>query len=447
MRWFESRKKLKMTMKKLIVSAGILAAGCVGTHQALAQQPPADKPWTISGALRGFYDDNYLTAPSSQPHPGSWGFDITPSASVLFDKEADKFSAAYYYDLKYYDNRPNNNYDQEHHFEASYRHNFNDTDSIKLGDSFVDSQQPDVGTVNGSVATGLQRVNGDNYHNRFLISGETSVTRLLALAYSYSMDWFDYTGSTPAALSNSVPYSASLNRFEHSATLDARYMIQPETTGVVGYQFTYVDHDNGGNLSPGVGGAGIPGKTIYTPPKSRNAYLNSFYLGLDESFSDNLKGSARAGLQYVDYYNKGLAPAGLSTPSTLSPYANLAVTYQYSETGNASLGFSQSHNQTDVSSTYDVESSTVFGSVSQVLSAISPDLTADGTASFQYASYNGGLSNNGSDKIYAVGIGLTYQLNKLVSLDARYNYDDLNSGVAGRSYSRDRIFAGIKASY
>jgi hypothetical protein len=45
------------------------------------------KPWSVSAALRGFYDDNYATAPSGPLRKGSWGMDFSPSLSLNFPFE------------------------------------------------------------------------------------------------------------------------------------------------------------------------------------------------------------------------------------------------------------------------------------------------------------------------------------------------------------------------
>ena len=52
-------------MKNMIASAGLATLSVVGVQTAHAQflSTGADKPWFVSGTLRGFYDDNYNTQP------------------------------------------------------------------------------------------------------------------------------------------------------------------------------------------------------------------------------------------------------------------------------------------------------------------------------------------------------------------------------------------------
>ena len=64
-------------MKKLFISVGLAAAGTAGLQAAYApdQGPDATRMWSLSGSLRGFYDNNYTTA--STPD-GSGGFEVSP---------------------------------------------------------------------------------------------------------------------------------------------------------------------------------------------------------------------------------------------------------------------------------------------------------------------------------------------------------------------------------
>ena len=54
-------------MKKIVASVGLVALGASGINAVQAQDvssPPPEKPWNVSASLRGFYDDNYVTAPT-----------------------------------------------------------------------------------------------------------------------------------------------------------------------------------------------------------------------------------------------------------------------------------------------------------------------------------------------------------------------------------------------
>ena len=68
-------------MKKFIASAGIIAVGAAGLHaENVAGLTPQQttKPWSVSAALRGFYDDNYATQPNAFKQ-GSTGVELSPT--------------------------------------------------------------------------------------------------------------------------------------------------------------------------------------------------------------------------------------------------------------------------------------------------------------------------------------------------------------------------------
>ncbi len=62
-------------MKKFIVSVGLVAAGSMSLHADYSPDASdTSKIWTLSGTLRGFYDDNYLTAPRKEGSAGLRSF-------------------------------------------------------------------------------------------------------------------------------------------------------------------------------------------------------------------------------------------------------------------------------------------------------------------------------------------------------------------------------------
>src|SRR5580765_4276859 len=106
------------TMKKLIASAGLVAVGATSLQAAYAPGlSPLEtaKPWSISATVRGFYDDNYPTAPASfTGKTSSFGFEFSPSAAINIPMDQTYFGASYIYTMKYYESRPNDNFDQSH---------------------------------------------------------------------------------------------------------------------------------------------------------------------------------------------------------------------------------------------------------------------------------------------------------------------------------------------
>ncbi len=366
-------------MKKVIASAGLLALGAVGVYSARADWAAgADKPWTISGTLRGFYDDNYNTQPNNTPgKQHTFGFEVSPRAAISWSDGPTSLSSSYTYSEKYYERRPGNKSDQSHDFELAFNHAFNERYKMDLEESFVDSQEPEVLSGGGPVTFPL-RANGDNFRNTAAVNFNATVTRLLGIVVGYANTFYDYTAQ-PAP--GTVSYGTALNRFEHQLTLNSRWTIDPETVGIFGYQFNYVDYTGHGSLQLPV----FP----YESPKTRNNYTHNIYVGVEHSFTSQLSFSGRAGIQISDYYNSQNAPGGRAGADDVGPFADLSLSYNYMENGSLTVGFRQAKNQTDVggnlngSLTQDQESSTLYAAINQTLTPLSPNLTASLNAQYQ----------------------------------------------------------------
>ncbi|MDB6111146.1 MAG: hypothetical protein JWR69_2896 [Pedosphaera sp.] len=419
-------------MKNLMASAGLLAIGAVGVETAHAQfMAGAEKPWSVAGTLRGFYDDNYNTAPDGPNRRSSFGFEVRPSVSVNLPLEQTSLTLSYIYSLKYFEDRANNKYDQSHDVELALTHNFSERYSLDLADSFVIAQEPElIDRVNSNPI----RSNGNNIRNNGAINFHAQLTPLLGVVLGYANTLYDYEQTGVDSL------SARLDRFEHLVTLNTRWQIQQETVGIVGYDFTAVDHTSNFALNT----TGLP-----IAPSSRDMYAHSFYVGAEHTFRRDLSGSAKAGVQYVDNYNNPFIG------NSVNPYADLSLSYNYSDKGTVTAGFHSAVNQTDETFNpggitslgtlvQNQESATLYGSA---LYKITPKLTGTLTGQFQNSTFVGGFADGKSDQFYLVGLNLAYQFTHYISAEIGYNYDNLKSDLPGRGYDRNRVYAGITASY
>ncbi len=422
-------------MKIVMASAGLLALGAVGVTTAHAQMD--GKPWTVSATLRGFYDDNYADAPS---HPvagatgarDSFGFELLPSASVKFAPDPQtSLALSYEFGMRYYDDRPKNKADYSHDFDLRLNHDFNERYSLDVSDSFVIAQEAEL---IDPVLSNPIRANGNNIRNTGAINLHARLTPLFGLVMGYQNTYYDYENSGPQSL------SSALDRQEHQVTLDTRWELPSEITGILGYQFTAVDHSSNDSINA----AGAP----FLSPSVRDNYDHRVYVGAEHSFRSDLKGKIKVGLEYADYYNS-------SEGSSLSPYVDLSLDYQYSGNGLLTFGFHNSRNQTDATSAggaavttanvvQDQESSTVYAALTQ---KFTPKLTGTLNAQYQNSTFNGGALDGEVDDYYLVGLNLAYQFNHYFSGEVGYNYDRLNSDVANRGFDRNRVYLGVTASY
>jgi len=322
-------------MKKAIASVGLLALGAVGVNTARADwMAGTDKPWSLSGTLRGFYDDNYNTQPNGPNRVKSFGIEFAPGISINYSEGPTLIKASYNYSVKDYFARPGGQVDQAHDLELLLDHSFSERYKMEFTESFVDSQEPEVIAGPGTTTFPL-RANSDNYRNTAGINFTAQVTPLLGLVVGYVNSIYDYTGSLPPSLvlAGVAPYKTSLNRVEQAVTLNSRWTIDPETIGIFGYTFQSVDYIGGGNLQPGL----VPFETA----KTRNNYTHDVYVGVEHSFRSDLSFSGRAGVQITDYYNEQNALGGGSGASDVGPYADLSLSYTYMENGSLTVGFRQ----------------------------------------------------------------------------------------------------------
>ena len=424
-------------MKNVMASAGLLALGAIGVQSAHAQLVAgAEKPWSVSATLRGFYDDNYNTASSgSVDRRSSFGFEIRPSVAVNMPLDQTTISASYIFSMRYFDDRPKNKADYSHDFELLIAHNFSERYSVDASDSFVIAQEPSLIDPVNSLPI---RSDGNNVRNDGAINLHATLTPLLGILVGYDNTLYDYEQAGPAS------YSAELDRMEHLIIFDTRWQIFKETTAVLGYRFNQVSHLSTDSLS-------VDPVNNYISPNARNNRSHSVYVGLDHSFQRNLSGSIRVGAQYVDYYNDSFAG------TSLNPYVDLSMNYSYMDGGNVTLGFHMGHNQTDQTGvaveggllslanlTQDQDSEVVYATVSQ---KITPKLTGSLTGQFQNSEYQKGIFDGEADQFYLLGLNFIYQFTPYLSAEVGYDYDNLQSNIPFRGYDRNRVYVGITGTY
>jgi hypothetical protein len=338
-------------MKKVIASAGLLAIGALGTQTVQAQLAAgAEKPWSVSATLRGFYDDNYDTQPDGPLRRGTFGYELRPSAQVNLVQGQTTLNLSYIYSYMYYIDRPNGKADQSHDVELFLNHFFNERYSVDFSDSFVIAQEPEIIDPNLSA---VDRANGDNLRNTAAINFHAQLTRLLGLVLGYSNTYYDYNQdagnvNTSLGQQNFPTYSALLNRMEQYAHIDGRYQISDTSVGILGYQFGAVTYNSPESIADLAAPNTIPpypfGGPDYVAADTRNNYSHTVYIGLDHTFRSNLSFSGRGGVQFMDYYQ---SPAG-NPQSSPSPYFDLSLNYTYTDGGVVVFGFHNAHNQTDI---------------------------------------------------------------------------------------------------
>ncbi len=429
-------------MKKLIASASLISIGVAGMQAAYApglSSAEASKPWSIGASLRGFYDDNYTTSPSALSR-STWGTEIEPSFGLNLPLDQTYIGLSYTYGAKYYED--SSKWDQSHQARFNLSHAFTQRVKLDVSETFISAQEPQILEDRGPITFPL-RSEGNNIRNTASAGLTTELTEEFSAVVSYANTLWDYEQDAQDIadpLTNATgagSRSALLDRVEHMLTLNIRWQIAPSTITLVGYQYGIVDYTSKDELVPGV---------IADIRDNRSHYA---YLGADHYFTQQLNGSIRVGGQFTEYPNVPVEDSAL-------PYADASLSYTYTTGSYVQLGVRHALNQTDVAlvflggptidPTLNQESTTVYGSINHKFTG---KITGTLLGQYQNSQFNGGGPgvNGQADDLALVGVTLRYQINEFLSTDVGYSFDRLDSDLVGRSFSRNRVFAGLRATF
>jgi hypothetical protein len=414
-------------MKKFIASASIIAVGAAGLYGDTAPgltRTQTSKPWSVSASLRGFYDDNYATAPSSSDlKRDSFGFEVSPKASINMPWQQSYLGASYQYSLKYYEDREDHKYDQTHDFKLRADHRFNQQYSVYLDDSFIITEEP--GLLDPGQAP--LRSNADGMRNHARIGFDAGVTELIGFAFGYYNGYYNYDDSGPASR------SAQLDRWEHLLNIDARYNLRPDLAALIGYQFGLISYTADEYLYLD------PGSTEKSDIRDNTAHYG--YVGMDGDITSNLRATLKVGVQYTDFSDLG--------ETSTTPYANFALTYTYLPGSYLQLGAIHRRNAVDQAGSpgevvTDQASTSLYGQVSHRITA---KLTGNLLVQGQFSEFQNGLWDGDTENWLLVGANLDYQLTQYLATEVGYNFDRLDSDLPDRSFTRNRVYLGVRASY
>lgn len=464
-------------MNRLLTCASCASFAAVGATSLQAQflgDTRPQKPWSISAKLRGFYDDNYLTAPSAknllgQEKRGSWGAHLSPSVSYNNQWDVTSAGVRFEYGATYFEDRPRGAVDSSYLGSLSFGHDFGGKLKVDLNDSFVAAQEPYL-IEPTPVLTAFRRTKGDNIRNTGSVTLTKSISEKLSVQGRYINTIKDYDESGGGSR------SALLDSFEQTASLDLRYSITGAATAVLGYQFGRIEMTGDDfvfnpqflfdQFTATTGTAPTPAQraslTASIPrSNNRNNLSHYFYAGTDYNFTSKLTGKLRGGVQYTEYTDPFV---GTTKANNWVPYAEAELSLQYGAGSTARVGIRHARNQTDVAlllpsilaanqtATLDQESTTLYGSINQ---KIGPKLTAVVRAQWQNSKFNGGQADNQYDNYYGADAQLIYELPKIwkfmdLFAEAGYSFDRVDSDLtelgSSRSFMRNRVYLGLRAT-
>ncbi len=439
-------------MNKRFFSVGLAAVATAGLQSAWAGNPDllSPKAWNVSASLRGFYDDNYNISGNGK---GSFGAQLSPSISIHVPFQQTDIGFRYIYGLYYYNDRDQlgvNAFDHTHQADIWLDHAFNNRWKLNLTDSFVMGQEPELINGNPSLpGAQVYRINGNNVANHAGLSLNTDWTRKFSTSLHYGNNFYAYENSG-ATLVDIFPggggpsRAGQLNRIDQSAALDLQWHFQPETMGFVGYQFSWVNYTGNEPISYTV--IPSPLAIIIHNSADRDSRTHYGYVGVRHQFAPNLAGTVRGGVSYTDNYKDPFYPS-----TSMSPYADLNLVYTYLPGCYFQLGFTHDINASEVTApdlsgrlTQYQESSVIYANINH---RFTPKLTGTLILRDQMSTYQSGAYADTTDSNYSLGVDLNYEFARHLSGNVGYNFDYMTSDLAGRSFTRNRVYLGVTASY
>jgi len=430
-------------MKQVLTSAGVLALSAVSLcalDPEMTRQSSGG-PFTLSGTVRGFYDDNINTSPDRSKEE-SFGFQVVPAVHLNLPFEQTFLSLGYIYTLSWYDKR-DPDIDQAHEISAKFRHQFSPRHQISVDDSFVITSEPTVTDRSSGIITTPLRTKGSVYHNYGSVGYVMGLTRTLSLSLGYANHWYDYTSD------GDYSRSALLDRMEHLLRADLEHQFNPKLVGIVGYSFGFTSFDGDDLIFEGI--ADDPATLVdesrpALKSDARDSRSHYAYIGADYDITAKLRTSARVGAQYSEYPD--------ADESSANPYADISLSYRIRTSTSLEAGVRHARNATDVAAvdprngrpTFDAETTALYA---QLNHQITRQLAGSLIGQYQYSVFNDGINDDESEYLWLFGANVSYSFNRHWSAEVGYNYDQLVSDVrsGGRSYDRNRVYVGVTARY
>lgn len=379
---------------------GVLAMLLLATLVVEAQEMA--RPYRVQIRLRAEYDDNIFTR--NDPTHSSWKFIADPQFTLAYPTDQTFIGGNYRLGFIYYDDRPSDSEDINHDLDVTISHAFSPRFSLSFTDILRFGQEPEI------IDSGLvMQRNGDFLYNSAALGGIFSIDEITRLGAAYRNILLRYDEDAIAA---------RLDRDNHIWSADLSRVLQPTTTGVLGYRYELVRYDE------------------FT---AADQDIHTLIVGADQMFSPEFLASLKVGWQYVDYDAAG---AG----SDDSPYADLSGTWIYSPTGRMIVGFRYSQEPTDVGSYLSQERAGIYASVAQNLTPLLALYVAASYDNTDIEQQAAGAAAGGDENLTLLSARLEYKVQEMLAVETGYQYTDLDSDF-NRSYDRNRFHVGLRAFY
>jgi hypothetical protein len=373
--------------------------------QATAPADPQKRPFTVTALIRGEYDDNINTSNSNKQ--SSWK--IVGEPSIIYNKKQDNtsYAARYTASAAYFFDRPGDEIDLSHELYGRIKHQFSDRVGIDLRDRLRITQEPQILDAPGSVYI---RSNNDYIYNAF--DGDLAIqwTPKFGTISGYGNDIWDYDDKDTSRFED---------RMVHKGKHEFRFLVVPTTNLIVGGLVNYNDYWN----------------------VNRDFISYTALGGVDHDLTRQVTIGVRAGYTHTDFIKGG---------SYNSPYGQVLLNWEIGANSSINASYSHAMATTSLNTYYAREADTVtLGGRYQWTPKFST--RAQGIATFGEHKSEFKIGQPTITKIredvYGVDVGLNYEVNKNLELEAGYIYTTVDSNIKFNEYDRNRVYFGVRGTY
>ncbi len=400
----------------LLVLAGLVPATVARAAYEPELLPDSSKHWAINVGLRGEYDDNIFTVHTNTT--SSFKSIVEPQVLVNLPSDRNFVGLRYSYRMIYYENRPGTQIDQEHQGVFLFSHTFTPRLTLDVNDRVVRGLEPELNqpTLGNPV---VLRQRGDYLDNNLNGTLSYNLSRRWVVSLNGGWELWNYD-VTEVATNN--------NRNIYQGTLSLLYALDQRTTLGVNYGYTRIDYEHSGASN------------------ERNADSHSGYVTLIRRFTPKFSVKLDSGAEWREFGNNN---------QQVSPLVDGSMTYNYAPRSSATLGLRYSLETTEVSLYRTSDSLSLFGHIDH---SITPKLFVGGNVIFSFDSFGSkiqsavpipGLPSNPQETSLSAGLSLRYSFTHWCSGEANYTFDlvNVNSGLLGSSFDRDRASLGLRLTY
>jgi predicted porin len=340
------------------------------------------------------YDSNIFGAATDERDSVIWT--VAPRAIYNASLTAQTFfSASYGLTLDRFDKRPGDKLLDSHDASVRLAHAVSPATLIDLNNLFTVSRNPE------SLLPG-QTLNTNQSFTRNQIDGRfvTPITAKIGATVKARSLYYDYHDGA---------LGRSLDRIENLYGVSGDYAILPEIKAVAEYRHQDVFYRKLGEVK-----------------NKQSDYLMG---GLDYDFARKMSLSARLGAEWRERK---------SERDTTAPYAELSVSYDYTEKSFLTAGYAYTLEETsDPERFTDTKLHRMFANVQHAVTAL---IVASGSLTYEPASLQGRRGNPDiSESTVRGGAALSYLPTKNWTLTAGYDYDRVRSDDAARTLRRNRV--------